>query len=277
MDGLAEGVWTIVFEPFGEVIELIILSSVLQQKRGSKIAEIHRPKVIICAILGQLWNSCARSVFKLSLMKNSLGTKIHYVVDILRHGGVVALPTDTIYGLGADISNDIAIERVFSIKGRLTTKALPVLVAGIEQALQITSCVPNVGLALMKAFWPGSLTLICKKSSNVSDKLTGSMSSIAIRHPNHPIPLEIINQLGSPITGTSANRSGQPTPFSSNQIIQLLGADVNYVIPGSCHENSLGSTIIDISIEQPAIVRTGSIPVQELTAIMQTAREDNGH
>ena len=270
-DGLAAEDRPIVFEPFGEVIWLIILSGLLQQKRGSKLAEIHRLKVIICAILGQLWVSSSHLVFELLLMDKSLGLKIHYAVDILRQGGVVALPTDTIYGLGADISNEIAIERVFSIKGRFTTKALPVLVAGIEQALELTSSIPSVGLALMKAFWPGSLTLICKKSSNVSDKLTGSMQSIALRHPDHPVPLEIIYQLGSPITGTSANRSGQPTPFSSNQIVELLGMDVDYVVPGSCPANNIGSTIIDISVDQPAILRSGSIPLQELKDILKTA------
>jgi len=214
--------------------------------------------------------------FDLLLKEKSLLSNIHYVVDILRKGGVVALPTDTIYGLGADISNEKAIARVFSIKGRLTTKALPVLVSGIEQALKLTTSVPKVGLALMEAFWPGSLTLICKKSQTVSDKLTGSMDSIAIRYPEHPIPLEIINRLGSPITGTSANRSGEQTPFTSEQIIQSLGTDVDYVIPGACPENNVGSTIIDISIEEATIIRAGSIPVQQITDIIQATRDNNG-
>ena len=203
-------------------------------------------------------------------------SNIHHVVNILRNGGVVALPTDTIYGLGADITNEKAIARVFSIKGRQTTKALPVLVSGIEQALKLTTSVSKVGLALMEAFWPGSLTLICKKSSSVSDKLTGSMGSIAIRYPDHSVPLDIINLLGSPITGTSANRSGGSTPFASEQIMQLLGTEVDYVIPGSCPENNVGSTIIDISNEQPAIIRAGSIPVRKLTDIMHPRGDDSG-
>ena len=107
--------------------------------------------------------------------------------------------------------------------------------------------------------------------------MISSKSTIAVRVPNHPVPIGLINGIGAPITGTSANRSGQPTPFASEQIIQSLGTDVDYVIPGACPENNVGSTIIDISIKEAAIIRAGSIPVQQLTDIMQATRDNSEH
>ena len=186
--------------------------------------------------------------------------KIEVAVRILRRGGVVALPTDTIYGLAADIYNEDAISKIFAIKGRSNTKALPVLVGHLDQVDQLTSNIPEIGKILMHKFWPGPLTILFRKAKSLSDTLTGLSGLVALRQPNHPVPIEVIKQLGSPITGTSANKTGLPTPSSAKDVDLMLGNTVDYVVPGACPPENIASTVVDISTDRLAVIREGHIP-----------------
>ena len=200
-------------------------------------------------------------------------SKIEVAVQILQKGGVIALPTDTIYGLAADIYNVDAISKVFAIKGRTNTKALPVLVGCLKQVDRLTSNIPKIGKILMEAFWPGPLTLIFKKAKTLPENLTGLSDLVAVRYPNHSIPIAVIKQLGNPITGTSANKAGLSTPSNDKDISLMLGNAVDYIVPGVCPPQNMASTVVDISTDRPVIIREGHISVasiQKYTAVSIT-------
>ena len=189
--------------------------------------------------------------------------RIEKAVDILRKGGVVAYPTDTVYGLGADIYDSRAVERVFQIKKRLHDLPLPVLIASIDQLASLTVKIPAIAIELIKHFWPGALTIVFRKSISVPDIVTAGLDKIAVRMPNHPIPLAIIQSLEKPITGTSANISGKPNPLTHLEVRDQLDEHVDYIIEGGkC--SGMESTIVDIAEEKPVIIRHGAISESQL-------------
>ena len=136
----------------------------------------------------------------------------------LQSGGVVAFPTDTLYGLGADLFDEDALERIFTIKGRPVDLALPVLLASREQLEMVTGEFPAVATKLADRFWPGPLTLVVRRGKRVPDLATGGRSTLAVRIPNHRVPLALASKLAGPITGTSANLSGEPDLESIEEI-----------------------------------------------------------
>ena len=146
--------------------------------------------------------------------------------DLIAGGGVVAIPTDTLYGLAADATNPEAVEKVFDIKGRPSDMALPVLVSGWDQVDQVAIIDGPVGEMAKRAaikFWPGSLTLILPVKATVPDRLTGGRDTIAVRMPNHRVPLALASRLQTPITGTSANPSGQSDIAGVDELRRLSG------------------------------------------------------
>jgi L-threonylcarbamoyladenylate synthase len=189
--------------------------------------------------------------------------QIKKAVDILKQGGVVAYPTDTVYGLGADIYNSNAVERVFEIKKRSKDLPLPVLIASKDQLRSLTANIPSIANELIKRFWPGALTIVFLKSVSVPDNVTAGSDKIAVRMPDHPIPLSIIKSLGKPITGTSANISGQPNPLTHVEVKAQLDENVDYIIEGGqC--SGVESTIVDVTTEQLVIIRRGAISEYQL-------------
>ena len=133
-------------------------------------------------------------------------------VSILKNGGLVAFPTDTLYAVGASSSIQSALERVYEAKGRPTGMPLPIFVSSAEEIENIAIDIPTAAWDLIDSFWPGPLTIILKRSKAVSDIITGGGDTVGIRMPDHPIALELIRSVGSPITGTSANMSGDDNP-----------------------------------------------------------------
>ncbi|MSQ11971.1 MAG: threonylcarbamoyl-AMP synthase [Dehalococcoidia bacterium] len=203
-----------------------------------------------------------------------LERQIADAVGALRHGGVVAYPTDTLYGLGADIFNESAVERVFTIKGRPRGMPLPVLLADAEQLALVTDLVagevPPLARTLAQEFWPGALTLILPRSPHVPDLITGRGWKVGVRVPDHPVPRELIRRLGSPITGTSANRTGGPDPFTALEVRRQLGDEVDIVVEGGPPPAGHASTVLDLTGPSPRIVRVGAIPKQRLEAVCGT-------
>ena len=135
-------------------------------------------------------------------------TDLESAVRHLKDGGVVAVPTDTLYGLAADVFNTVAIDRIFDIKSRPEDLALPVLVSAWEQVERVAKNIPPQARILAERFWPGALTLVVEKAQGLPDRLTAGGPTVAVRMPDHPAPIQLINGLGGPITGTSANISG---------------------------------------------------------------------
>ncbi len=181
---------------------------------------------------------------------------------------MVAVPTDTLYGLAADAFNTEAIEKVFAIKERPEGMALPVLLSGVGQLASVTSCVPDAVATLAEAYWPGPLTLILERSDALPPRLTAAGTTVAVRVPAHPVPRELARLLGRPITGTSANISGAPDPRTLDELREQLGGRVDCLIEAGPSPAGTASTILDLSGDEPGLVREGAIPFAEIAALL---------
>lgn len=190
--------------------------------------------------------------------------QIAQAVEILCRGRVVAYPTDTLYGLGADAFNELAVERVFIIKGRPHGMPLPLLLADPGDLSQVASQVPPLAHVLAKTFWPGALTLIVPRSPKVSELVSGRGWKVGVRVPDHLVPRELARRLGAPITGTSANKTGGPDPKTATEVRRQLGDEVDLVIDDGSTPAGQPSTVLDLTGPLPRIVRQGAITKEAL-------------
>ena len=181
--------------------------------------------------------------------------ELEEAVRSLNSGGVVVFPTDTLYGLGADVFSLAALQRIFSIKGRRADLALPVLVAGLDQVEAVAQPMSAQAQRLAERFWPGPLTLVMRRSPDLPGLVTGGADTVAVRMPGHPVPLELARRLGRPITGTSANRSGQP---------DLLDHLVDHIIQTGPVPAGTASTIVNVTGDTPQLLRGGAISLEEI-------------
>ena len=193
--------------------------------------------------------------------------KISAAVAKISVGEVVAIPTDTLYGLAADALNPDAVERVYTVKGRPADLPLPVLVSGWEQVSQVANLrgsVATLARTLAARFWPGSLTLVLPAMPGLPARLTANRDTIAVRMPDHPVPLTLARELGRPITGTSANPSGQPDITDPGELRRVLGGLVDDMI--ICGPKPLGtaSTIVSVSAEGITLLREGALPYRDI-------------
>lgn len=179
------------------------------------------------------------------------------VVNILNNGGIIAFPTDTVYGLAAPIHNYQAIDRLFSIKGRNFNKAIAVLIGSMDQLPLLTADFSPLANKLASAFWPGALTLIVKIQSGLPSNLS-PYPTIGIRMPNHPDILSMLKTTG-PLATTSANLSGQPDSLTAEDVIQQLGETMDLVVDGGHTQGAIPSTVVDCTTNELKILRLGSI------------------
>ncbi|MFW6118133.1 MAG: L-threonylcarbamoyladenylate synthase [Chloroflexota bacterium] len=199
-------------------------------------------------------------------MSNKMGflqREIEKGVKILQKGGVIAFPTDTVYGLGSDAFNSTAVERIYEIKNRPKHRQLPLLIADIEQLITLADPIPEIAWFLARRFWPGGLTLVLSKTNSLPVYLAPG-PTIAVRFPDHPICLAIIQQSGNPIIGTSANISGQPAALTAEEVGQQLGGKVDFIINGGKCPGGNESTVVDVTHESPIILRQGIIPSHDI-------------
>jgi L-threonylcarbamoyladenylate synthase len=190
--------------------------------------------------------------------------EVAQAVRCLKSGGVIAYPTDTLYGLGADVFNQAALQRVFAMKGRPRDLALPVLVDSWERVAMVAADPPPIAERLARRFWPGPLTLVLPRSPGLSDLVTGGQDTVAVRQPDHWVPLALVAGLGHPITGTSANRSGQPDLLTTAEIRESLGDLVDYIIQCGPAPQGIPSTVVDVTQGEPKLLREGAIPFSEV-------------
>jgi L-threonylcarbamoyladenylate synthase len=193
---------------------------------------------------------------------------IQEAVKLLKTGGVVVFPTDTLYGLGADVFSVSALERVFFIKGRPLGLALPVLVNCWEQ-VKLAARYTEVGAKLAERFWPGPLTLVLPKRDHLPGLVTGWKNTVAVRMPDHRVPLALSRDLGGPITGTSANLSGAPDLLTLETLQAQLGEQVDYIIRTGPAPNGTASTVVDVTEETPRLVRPGAISLESIRAALE--------
>ena len=194
----------------------------------------------------------------------SLHEQLQLGVELLGKGGVVAFPTDTLFGLGADFTSVSAVQRVLSIKERDAQMGLPLLLAEVGQLSLVARLVPDAVWLLAERFWPGALTLVVPRSSMVSDLVTGGRDSVAVRVPDHPVPRALARGLGRPITGTSVNRSGQPAALTAEEALGQFGTSVDLVINGGSAPQGLQSTILDATGQALRVIRPGAVSLDAI-------------
>ena len=188
-------------------------------------------------------------------------------LTVLRAGGLIALPTDTLYALVARASDAAAVERVFTIKGRERDKALPLFVADLAEADRI-AVLDDAARRLATCFWPGPLTLVAAKLPAFESPALAGGTTVALRAPDHPLVLALLAALGEPVTATSANRSGGADPVSAADVRRELGADVDLVLDAGACPVGVSSTIVDCSGREPAILRAGAIEAAAIAAAL---------
>ena len=188
-------------------------------------------------------------------------------ISILKQGGIVAFPTDTVYGLGVWAYNEQAVVRVYKIKERPQNVALPLLLANVSRIGEVAEHVPPIAWLLAHYFLPGALTIILHKSNLVPDIITAGGKTVAVRVPAHPIPIALAQGLGAPIVGTSANVSGKPSALTADEVYSQFGSKIDLVIDGGLCPGGRQSTIIDVTGDEPVILREGAISREELEKV----------
>ncbi|MFC2012981.1 L-threonylcarbamoyladenylate synthase [Chloroflexota bacterium] len=202
-------------------------------------------------------------------LPSSLQKQVAGGIKILKKGGIVAFPTDTVYGLGAGMNQEAAVRRLYQVKERPLDMALPLLLARTAQVMSIAGEIPPVGWRLIREFMPGALTLVLPKSDTVPDIITAGGVTVAIRIPDHPVPVALAEGLGVPVVGTSANLSGRPSPLTPEEVAAQMGNGIDLIIDGGRCPGGIESTIIDVTGETPVVLREGAISREELQRVCQ--------
>jgi L-threonylcarbamoyladenylate synthase len=194
--------------------------------------------------------------------------EVRRAAEILKRGGLVAFPTETVYGLGADASSRDAVTRLYAAKRRPLDHPVIVHFADADLAFSWARDVPQAAKKLAAKFWPGPLTLVLKKSAQAGDFVTGGQDSVGVRVPSHPVAQELLRAFGGGIVAPSANRFGQVSPTTAAHVREDLGKDVELVLDGGPSEVGIESTIVDLSSGDPVLLRPGRISAAELEAVL---------
>ena len=201
---------------------------------------------------------------------NATTENIERATQCLKNGGLVAFPTETVYGLGADASNPDAVKRIFAAKNRPENHPLIVHLASFEQFDLWAQDIPESAVVLAEHFFPAPLAVILKKRPEVSETVTGGQKTIALRIPNHPVALELLRAFGGGIAAPSANRFCRISPTQAQHVADELGESVDMILDGGACQIGVESTILDLSGDKPTILRFGQITRSELEFVLQT-------
>ncbi|HLP84779.1 MAG TPA: L-threonylcarbamoyladenylate synthase [Phycisphaerales bacterium] len=195
-------------------------------------------------------------------------------VSRLAQGRLVAFPTETVYGLGADALNSAAVARVFAAKGRPSNNPLIVHVADVAQAALVTSSWPREAQLLADAFWPGPLSMVLPKASRVPLAVTAQGENVAVRCPDHPLTLELLRAFGKPLVGPSANKSGGVSPTRAEHVREAFDAETVYVLDGGPCTAGIESTVLLLAEQSPRVLRPGLISADEIASVLQQTVTD---
>lgn len=191
---------------------------------------------------------------------------VRRAAGILRRGGLVAFPTETVYGLGADASSPQAVARLYAVKGRPPEHPVIVHFASAALAFDWARSVPDLARRLAERFWPGPLTLILQRGEKAGDFVTGGQDSVGLRVPSHPVAQQLLREFGGGVAAPSANRFGRVSPTTAQHVRDDLGGDVDLVLEGGESEVGIESTIVDLSSGDPVLLRPGRISAAEIEA-----------
>jgi len=214
-------------------------------------------------------------------MESDISTKrfepsqLQQAASLLQCGGVVAFPTETVYGLGANAFAPKAIAKIFEAKGRPSDNPLIAHIADIEQLSLLASEVPELATLLFNAFWPGPLTLVLKKQPNVPNEVTAGLDTVAVRMPRDPIARELLRLADTPLVAPSANRSGKPSATTWQAVLEDLEGRIDAVVCGDPTQLGIESTVIDVTSREPVILRHGSITEEMIAEVLRDISEKN--
>ena len=189
-------------------------------------------------------------------------------IDLLRAGEVIAIPTDTVYGVAADGFDEDAIKALFEVKKRPRDKPIPLLLSDASDLDRVAENVTDAVSRLSDKFWPGPLTLVVAARSTVPRILRAEGNSVAVRVPDHATPRALARALGHPVAATSANRSGGPDPSTAAQVVAQLGGRIPLVLDGGATRGNVPSTVVDCSQDPPRVLRVGALPVIEVEKVL---------
>ncbi len=204
----------------------------------------------------------------LKIGDNGPETSVAEAVSLLRRGEVVAFPTETVYGLGADALNAEAVAKIFAAKCRPADNPLIVHISNHDQLSAVVDYIPPTAQALIDRFWPGPLSIVMNKHSQVPDITTGGLTTVVVRFPQHPVAQLLISSFDGPIAAPSANLSGKVSPTTAEHVYQDLAGRIPLIIDGGPATYGLESTVVDYTTEPPVILRPGSISLEELRAVI---------
>lgn len=197
-------------------------------------------------------------------------------VDLLNKGEVVAFPTETVYGLGAVATNDEAVKKIFAAKGRPSDNPLIVHIGSTEELTHYIEELPEVAKKCIDAFWPGPLTIVMKAKKNVlAPSVTAGLQTVGMRMPDHPVALELLRTLQKPLAAPSANRSGKPSPTRAAHVAEDLDGIIPCILDGGTTGIGLESTVLDVTLAQPVILRPGGITKEMLEVVIGPVLQPN--
>ncbi|WP_422730449.1 L-threonylcarbamoyladenylate synthase [Lentilactobacillus rapi] len=206
------------------------------------------------------------------------GNQLDTAAKIIQQGELVAFPTETVYGLGADATNESAVKKVYQAKGRPSDNPLIVTVSSVSMVETYVASFSDDAKKLIKQFWPGSLTMIFKlKPHALSKTVTGGLDTAAFRFPNNQLTLDLITKAGVPIVGPSANTSGKPSPTTAQHVYHDLNGKIAAILDDGPTTVGVESTVLDMSVDTPSILRPGAVTKEDIEAVIQRPVMDELH
>lgn len=221
------------------------------------------------------------------LLVDSQQPQLHVIqqaADCLLAGGLVAFPTETVYGLGANALNAEAVQRIYSAKGRPANNPLIAHITSLDQLKQVARDIPQTAFTLAEMFWPGPLTLVLKRQSHVPDEISAGRDTIAVRMPAHRVAQALISAAGVPVVAPSANRFTRPSATTAQHVLEDLSGHVDIILDGGPTPIGVESTVLDLTVEPPMLLRPGGVTLEALRAVLpavqvheQIAADDEAH
>ncbi|WP_230199114.1 L-threonylcarbamoyladenylate synthase [Risungbinella massiliensis] len=205
-----------------------------------------------------------------------LKEEMHDAAQLLREGGLVAFPTETVYGLGADATSSEAVKRIFLAKGRPSDNPLIIHFGEVHQIREWVQSIPPAGEQLLEAFVPGPLTLILPHSGKIVPEVTAGLPTVGVRIPNHPVARALLQLTGHPVAAPSANRSGRPSPTEARHVWQDLQGRIELLLDGGPTGVGVESTVVDVTGEYPILLRPGGVSLEDLQKVVPTIQVDLG-